>query len=39
MAIQNFSREPEFGKKLKKIVSISILIEMKTIFKKQMKIK
>ena len=33
MAIQNVSREPESGKKLKKIVSISILIEMKTIFK------
>jgi len=39
MARQNFIRELEFGKKLKKIVSISIFTEIKTIFKKQMKIK
>lgn len=34
MARQNFIRELEFGKKLKKIVSISIFTEIKTIFKK-----
>lgn len=32
MARQNFIRELEFGKKLKKIVSISIFTEIKTIF-------
>lgn len=37
MARQNFSRELEFGKKLKK--TISIFTDIKTIFKKQMKIK
>ena len=37
MARQNFIRELEFGKKLKKIVSISIFTEIKTIFKKQMR--
>lgn len=35
MARQNFSRELEFGKKLKK----TIFTDIKTIFKKQMKIK
>ena len=39
MARQNFSRELEFGKKLKKTISISIFTDIKTIFKKQMKIK